>query len=274
MDWKQILLNDYPGRWSGRYIKFIERFSLTQENQNQNTNKHHILPREKYKEYQSFSKHPWNKSILSLHAHYIAHWMLAKIMQGGQWTAFNQLSHDKNGNRIGGRLYAESRKYLKDYLKKIKTGLKSYTNGTKNIMLQPEDKIPNGFYLGKTFCDGYTAGPKGKIALHFQLENKVIVFVDKHLLYDYLEQGWIVGSGNFVKKPGKNYWYNNGTKNWRGELGKQPPGYKRGRLKKGKFQGPTTHNKGLIMITNGTERKYIDKNEEIPEGYIKGRKWN
>lgn len=62
------------------------------------TERHHILPKEIFEEYSSFSKHPWNMVVLTYRQHLIAHWMLWKIIgTTGQLSAFFLMGHRNYG---------------------------------------------------------------------------------------------------------------------------------------------------------------------------------
>lgn len=71
--------------YAKRYVWFIDKFNNTG-----GTIKHHILPKAKdmWPEYSSFSKHRWNKSLLTARQHFVAHKLLWKALGGSQIHAF------------------------------------------------------------------------------------------------------------------------------------------------------------------------------------------
>jgi len=82
-------------RYLKRYLKFIQHYSdMTFESTV--TEKHHVLPKDMFQEY---SKEPWNLVDLPLRVHFLAHWMLAKALQGKMWYAFYAMcnKNTKNG---------------------------------------------------------------------------------------------------------------------------------------------------------------------------------
>lgn len=89
---KEMLLNEFKNKctyidlfWINRYIKFISIFKLDKSIKNK-THIHHILPKSIFNEYSNLNYHKWNSCILSIRAHIIAHYMLAKALGGNMWT--------------------------------------------------------------------------------------------------------------------------------------------------------------------------------------------
>ena len=253
-----------------RYFRFIEAFSLPETIPHHTAN-HHILPKAIFPEYSNLFEFPENRVILSDRAHYLAHWILGRISIT-QLTAFEILSVNHKGERISGSLYAQSRSRMSKYLSDLKRGSSFYNNGEKCILVLRNQTPPEGFNnKGFIYKNGKKqSSVKDRIAVNHPL-SKTCRFIDKSNIELYLQQGWILGSGRFGPKPNKNFWYNNGTKNWRGEKGKQPPGFKPGRILTGNFKGPTTHQKGKMRINNGEINKWIDRTEPIPNGWVKGK---
>lgn len=114
-----------------RYIKFI-RACVDRNTELQYYEAHHILPKSVWPEYQSFRASPWNKAKLTGRQHYIAHWMLARALGGGMWTAFNAMCNIRtyrNGVssktrtfKVTSTAYEELRKNHAEYQKVSNTG--------------------------------------------------------------------------------------------------------------------------------------------------------
>ena len=93
-----------------RYITFIQKCQQKNEEYNGYVEKHHICPKAKdmFPEYKSFSKHPWNKAILTARQHFIAHLILTKIYKDSksQLYAFNSIC---NYNKISSNIYEKQK---------------------------------------------------------------------------------------------------------------------------------------------------------------------
>ncbi len=87
-----------------RYILFIR--SCQGQNEGE---KHHICPKslDLFPEYKSFIKHPWNKVLLTLRQHFVAHFMLAKAFGGKQELAFKLMCN--RAGRTTSRYYSHIR---------------------------------------------------------------------------------------------------------------------------------------------------------------------
>lgn len=91
---KKIILDHYPDSDEtliDEYLYFCETQSFKQEPLNEITENHHILPRSLFKEYESFSKNPWNKSILTPEDHYRAHEIAAELFGGNMWWTLKMM---------------------------------------------------------------------------------------------------------------------------------------------------------------------------------------
>jgi hypothetical protein len=110
-------------RWLERYLKFIEIFKRDGIYKNQ-THNHHILPRSLYPEFEDFNKNPWNKAILTYREHLIAHYMLAKALEGNMWFAYNNMN--AYGERLNSILYEKAMiRISKEQSKRQKEWLKN-----------------------------------------------------------------------------------------------------------------------------------------------------
>jgi len=80
-----------------RYIRFIKYCNEYNEKSNYSEKyyeNHHILPKSEifWPEYSSFKDFPWNKSVLTIRQHIIAHWMLARALEKSMWYALKLIS--------------------------------------------------------------------------------------------------------------------------------------------------------------------------------------
>jgi hypothetical protein len=91
-----------------RYVSFIEGCQKVNEDYTGYTEKHHICPKSLFPEYKSFSKHPWNKVVLTARQHVIAHWILWKVYPDSRCMqrAFYLLTHNKR-QKIDSRTFAK-----------------------------------------------------------------------------------------------------------------------------------------------------------------------
>ncbi len=244
MTWYEILIERQPSkkRWIDRYYRFLKTFGKDKKTSKWDA-KHHILPKGKtmFPEYSDLKSHRWNSIILTEHGHYLAHWMLSKILGGGMWVTFhNKMCRHPNGEHRTGRLYSESRKY---------------------------------------FIEAQSQSTKDKVAVHHEIDSKSWRMVSKPEVGMFLEQGWSIGNGKKGKPKTKSMkWYRHPDTNESYRGNSPPEGFVRGRSKKGKFNGfgtindemDTIHNKGRIGINNGSTNKYIDRDADLPNGWEKG----
>lgn len=92
-------------RWLKRYLLFLTKFDYTNAD---HTHRHHILPQKIYHQFSNFKDNPWNLSILSIRAHYLAHYMLARALGGNMWYAWNRMNNS-NGYKLNSKLYEIAR---------------------------------------------------------------------------------------------------------------------------------------------------------------------
>lgn len=106
-----------PSNMINRYMRLMSNtYNLTAY-----TEKHHILPKSMYPDYQNLK---WNKVVIPARVHYLAHWMLSKILGGTQWFAFNQMKRILPKNIMFKRsaLYTMSRVYIAEQSRICNTG--------------------------------------------------------------------------------------------------------------------------------------------------------
>lgn len=125
------------------------------------TEVHHILPKSIYPEY---TKTPENLVILTAREHFICHWLLTKIIIDSRTIyAFSMMIPNKTSKRYRPKSSIVYSK-LKAIFAKNNHGTSGkcwVTNGTTNKMIDRDDKIPVGYYLGRTFTEQHKTQLKG-----------------------------------------------------------------------------------------------------------------
>ena len=198
---------------------------------------HHILPKSIFPEYKSFTYYPNNKCLLSERQHYIIHFVLAKLFGRSMWVAFTRMNTNLKGEKQNSILYELSREYFKKHQANILKNTICVNDGLNNYYVY-EDELSTMLICG--LKKGNTQ--KGK------------------------------------KKTYKSNWYHDPKTNeiWRGEPGKQPPGFVKGRPKIGKFNGFANINKrenyrnplkNRIGYSNGKKTIYLEMGEDPPKGF-------
>jgi len=102
-------------QYLNRYIKFINDCQQKNVGYTGKTEKHHICPQAKdmFPEYKSLRKHPWNKSVLTVRQHLLAHLLLVKVYPESNsqkyalWKMFQGRPELKKNTRV----YARAREY-------------------------------------------------------------------------------------------------------------------------------------------------------------------
>ncbi len=99
-----------------KYLCFVETNKCTD---GEYSEKHHILPKHIWPEYENFNQHPWNMVTLSLHDHLLAHYYFS-MATNTLWNAIPAISYlTANGSRnlietdIG--IVAETMEYYKKH---------------------------------------------------------------------------------------------------------------------------------------------------------------
>lgn len=102
-----------------RYVNFI--FACIEKNkdlpEDHYTEKHHILPRSLWPEYKDFKEHEWNRAVLTVRQHLIAHLMLGKSCGGLMWSAFIMMTGRNENCSL--RTIAEAKEKLSLYWKEF-----------------------------------------------------------------------------------------------------------------------------------------------------------
>ena len=138
-----------------RYWKFIQWCQL-QNNSEQYTEAHHICPKSSdlFPEYKSFIENSWNRSDLTDHQHFLAHWMLWKAYGGKQTFAFTSMCNNwhPDGNKrktktLNGKTFSE----LKENSRDVRKQYSSYRNTTTGEVVYAkisENLMSTGNYVG------------------------------------------------------------------------------------------------------------------------------
>ena len=116
---KSTLLERYP---DGDKIALEEYISIVSvHDTDEFTDKHHILPRHCFREYECFDTHPWNMVKLNGKNHFIAHYWFAKIANSYKdWDAVEKMVVWKN-NKTNVRQWSElDLQYFAPYVKEAK----------------------------------------------------------------------------------------------------------------------------------------------------------
>ena len=124
-DYIKEYLPDDKKHYCDRYIKIIEFYENIEVIEGEN---HHILPRKLFPEL----KEDFNNVVrLPYRAHYLVHWLLAKIFGSYMWFAFNMMSRVKHKLCFSSALYEQRRKYLRQQLKEMPRSAMSEENKRK-----------------------------------------------------------------------------------------------------------------------------------------------
>ncbi len=269
MTWETELDNDNRilcARSKERYVKYIKKAISRNRIKQKYDNNHHILPRALFKHYSNINANKWNMTLLTPKEHYLIHWLLGKMYQGTMWGGFTKMKTSQDGTPQNGALYEIAVKHAIDSggLSHNK-GRLWVTNGTDNIFLKKNKNIPKGYKPGrvgggsekKKWCNngidevyiasnkkipkGYkpgrllgVSGPKNMIAIHRKdiKTDKSCYYIDPNIAEEYIEQGWVFGTGSSPMGPKNLIWYCNTKTNIsrRCKEGKQPDGFVKGRL--------------------------------------------
>lgn len=119
-----------------RYEKLIKYFRDRYEFQkNLGLEKHHILPRSLFPQYEDFKTFPENKIVLPYRVHFIAHYLLQKITgDAGQAYACRSF-----GYKIGqSRLFEAAKTFsIKNHISKTEEGRKQQSAARKKFLSDP-----------------------------------------------------------------------------------------------------------------------------------------
>jgi hypothetical protein len=237
-----------------------------------------------FPEYSSFGCHPWNCATLTARQHFIAHMILWKVYNNESMTrAFGVMSNYftiKNS-----RIYQNIRKkYSKIVSKQMKNTVTVRNKDGKCMRISKSDFDSNNLIFGSTKGMTYAVDNKGNNHYvkkddprfgtgELKGNNAGTITItngktNKRIKpSDIIPNGWYRGMTK--DSPKGSTWINDG-KNSKMFKGDQiPRGWVKGRLfkKKPKHVGTT----GKICINNGKINKMIDSQEDIPQGWKRGR---
>lgn len=243
--------------YTDRYVKFI--YDCIASNQHLSsdiyTENHHILPKSKnfWPEYKSFSKHPWNKSVLTARQHFIAHWMLSKALGGVMWYALNNMMYAHNENHE--RFKTKSSKLYESVRLEV-----SQLNSSRIITDDTRQKVSNNTTGTKNPRYGITLGDETKQKISSSL-----------LGHKRSEESISNQKASF-----DDYWQSEDGIKRKEEMANQmkgkclrPKDWQMGEEQKEKLSKQVSN---TIWITDGNVSKRIQQSDDIPEGFIRGRK--
>jgi len=283
-----LILSSKPhnSHYLNKYIRFIRNCQLKNQNYRGYTERHHICPKatDMFPEYSSFGCHPWNCATLTARQHFIAHMILWKVYNNESMTrAFGVMSNYftiKNS-----RIYQNIRKkYSKIVSKQMKNTVTVRNKDGKCMRISKSDFDSNNLIFGSTKGMTYAVDNKGNNHYvkkddprfgtgELKGNNAGTITItngktNKRIKpSDIIPNGWYRGMTK--DSPKGSTWINDG-KNSKMFKGDQiPRGWVKGRLfkKKPKHVGTT----GKICINNGKINKMIDSQEDIPQGWKRGR---
>lgn len=170
----------------------------------------------------------------------------------------------------------------------VNTGKTFYTNGISNILLYPNDPIPEGYYKGIVKKkSSKVIGPKNKTLYNNGIESKyfsedenipegfILGGLSRGNIYnngkeiklfkedETIPEGWV--KGDLPHKPTNKIWYTDGVNNlslYSNET--PPPGYYKGRSNMPK-------NTGKIKYNDGQKEYFLSPEDKVPEGWVKGK---
>lgn len=243
--------------YAKRYVKFI--FMCIKANETDLTDdvyteNHHILPKAKnfWPQYHSFRDHHWNKSVLTARQHFIAHWLLSKALGGHMWFAlYNMIyAHNSSHKRVkpkSSKIYEISRiEFCKAMSDRVVTD--EYRN--KMSILTRGKNNPR---YGETLKEE----TKNKISNSLKGHKRTKESIDKQ------------------KESFSDYWESDKGKERKERLSSsmknkvlRPPGWKMSDQQKREVSEKVSN---TIWINDGETTKRINKDEDIPDGFVRGR---
>lgn len=133
--------------WINRYLKFIDRFSLNESIKFQTEN-HHILPSSIFPEFKNLKNNEWNRSILSVRSHIVAHYLLAKAIGGKMWAPlyFYKNKYNFNSKQLS-EIILNNKKNLSD-INKGMISVYDISEGNKYKKVTKEEFLSNKNYVG------------------------------------------------------------------------------------------------------------------------------
>ena len=289
--WKKVLRCNYNNRWVERYIKLIEFYS---HNNKGKTEKHHILPSSIFPEYGNLREHSWNLSVIDLNVHYIAHYMLAKMIGGKMWFAFNMMKRTIPESNKKSSLYALSRIYISEEISKSNKGrkpsllqldriskacLNTFVCENKDghrIRLSKEDsRFISGEYW--SYRVGYIHTDNTKIKMSKNgIKDKKVYSKDNNLKYfsenEDIPEGYTKGNEllSGVKKEYGLLWFSNKKEKISKRFEVCPDGWVEGRLyNHSGFSNINDKNMIACVDIITLEDVYIDSNEYCKNLYLK-----
>lgn len=125
-----------------RYIKYITKYSNSNSNSSEVIEKHHILPKSLFPEYENLRKNSWNMAKLTPRQHFIAHKILCKVYPETTiiYAYWRMVHCNKYEFKITSKHYDRLKK---DFLENQKSIMKEYfiNNGHPKGMLGKRHSI-------------------------------------------------------------------------------------------------------------------------------------
>lgn len=135
--------------YAKRYVNYIA--ACVKKNQQNDdigyTEKHHILPVNRYPEFKNFKQYPWNCAVLTYRQHILAHWLLWKVFDDhAHVKAFRMMCNmeDKIPSRANTYTYQRAREISQD-----RTEFEGYcvyqdSNGNSHWLRTDDPKVLSG----------------------------------------------------------------------------------------------------------------------------------
>lgn len=166
-----------------RYVRFIKTFGNTG-----GTTQHHILPKadDCWPQFRNFKEHSWNKCLLTPRQHFIAHWMLWKVLGGSQTFSFYTMKN-KDKQQLTSRVYQslmEDRKELyrtEDYKRGASERAKRQHREGKGGMLGKKQSD----YQKRRVSEALKGVPKDKASVAKQRQSILATINDPNYVRPY-----------------------------------------------------------------------------------------
>lgn len=240
------------------YVKIIKHFVDNPEVKDGSWSheKHHILPRKLWPE---FEKEVWNIVVLPTKAHYLSHYLLFKAFSNRSCAfAFNQMRRvSKKNGRSNCRLYAAVRKEIAQHISETNTGR----------ACTPENKLRKSkLFQGTNIYRNQDTGELQRFKVDTQPTNWV-PFQTGRIRTDASKSKMSSIMSN------RQHQYNPETREVRFESGLLP-GFVQGLPDW--IERDYNYLSDLIWTYNPQtgEHKRIRSEEQIPQGFVEGRRYN
>lgn len=229
-----IILYDHQKMRSKHYVDRYFKFISTRNNNTEDyTEKHHILPKAKdfYPEFKCLKTHTWNVVELSAREHFIAHWMLSRAFPGtSQSRAFyymcNKIGHRKSKAYEQGRVA---------HIQNMKN--KMYTNERNAKISKSLKGVPKS-QEHRNKLMGHSVSDETREKIRMSLTGRKMHSEAARLIMSQTRKGRKMGEMSqtqkhtisATKKSQGRKWYNDGHSNKMFARNEAPDGWSVGRL--------------------------------------------